>query len=244
MKILLIQPNYREIYSYGGAKELTPIFPPMGLAYMAAVLKKNYFDVEILEANAFNLTHEQIKKEIENYNPDYVGITSTTCMIEEANEIAKLCPEKTKVIVGGIHASSLPTETLEEFKDIDMVCIGEGEETFLELAKEIHISRIKGIAYRKNDSIITNQPRPLIENLDELPLPARELLPMTKYYSAGSKTKKIDYILSSRGCPFNCVFCADHLVHGKRFRYRSPENVLRNRTLNFSRCRRVRFYRR
>ena len=86
MRILLIQPNYRRIYAYAKKKEITPIFPPLGLAYIAAVLKEKDIDVEILEANAHDLNHENIKKYVEECSPDFVGITSTTSLIEEAHE--------------------------------------------------------------------------------------------------------------------------------------------------------------
>ncbi len=226
MKVLLIQPNYRRIYAYAQSKKITPIFPPLGLAYIAAVLKQNNISVKILEANAFDLNHEQIKKEIKEYNPDIVGITATTSLIEEAHEIAELCDENIKVIIGGIHASSLPEETLEKFPRFDYLIQGEGEFSFLDLAKKKKINQIKGLYYRKEKKIIKNKPRELIKDLDNLPLPARELLPMNKYFSAGAKQQPSDYILSSRGCPYQCIFCADHLVHGRRFRFRSPENVM------------------
>ena len=101
MRILLIQPNYRRIYAYAQKKEITPVFPPLGLAYLAAVLKKNKIDVKILEGNAFDLNHNQIKKVINDYKPDIVGLTSTTSLIEEAHEVAKLCDKETPVILGG-----------------------------------------------------------------------------------------------------------------------------------------------
>lgn len=227
MKVLLIQPNYRRIYAYAKNKNITPIFPPFGLAYIAAVLKKNSIPVKILESNALDLNHEQIKKEINEYNPDIVGITSTTSLIEEAHEIAQLCDKKIKVIIGGIHASSMPQETLEKFPRFDYLIRGEGEFTMLEFVKKKPISKINGFSYRKNEKIIHNPLRKSNNNLDELPFPARELLPMDKYFSVGAKQIPSDYILSSRGCPYQCTFCADHLVHGKRFRFRSPENIIK-----------------
>ncbi len=227
MKVLLIQPNYRRIYAYSKNKKITPIFPPFGLAYIAAILKKENISVRILEANALNLSHEQIKEEIKNYKPDFLGITSTTSLIEEAHEISKLCPKKVKVVIGGVHASSLPQETLEKFERFDFLVRGEGEFTMLELIKNNPISKIKGLSYKKNRKIIHNPPRELNDKLDELPFPARELLPMDKYFSVGAKQTPSDYILSSRGCPYQCIFCADHLVHGRKFRFRSPENVMK-----------------
>ncbi|MDO8528350.1 MAG: radical SAM protein [Nanoarchaeota archaeon] len=227
LKVLLIQPNYRRIYAYAKNKEITPIFPPFGLAYIAAVLKKNNIPVKILESNVFDLNHEQIKKEIEEYNPNIVGITSTTSMIEEAHEIALLCDEKIKVIIGGVHASSLPEETLEKFERFDFLVRGEGEFAMLELVQKKPLEKIKGLSYRKNGKIKHNAPRELNNQLDELPFPSRELLPMDKYFSAGAKQTPSDYILSSRGCPYQCIFCADHLVHGRKFRFRSPENIIK-----------------
>ena len=226
MRVLLIQPNYRRIYAYAQSKDITPIFPPLGLAYIAAVLKKDDVDVKILESNAFDFNHEQIKRKIEEYNPDIVGITATTSLIEEANEIAELCDEKIKVVIGGVHASSMPVETLEKFPRFDYLIRGEGEFAFLELAQGKKINQIKGLYYRKSRKIIENKPRELIKNLDNLPFPARELLPMDKYFSAGARKNPSDYILSSRGCPYQCIFCADHLVHGRKFRFRSPENII------------------
>jgi len=227
MKILLIQPNYRRIYAYAKNKNITPIFPPFGLAYIAAVLKKENIPVKILESNAFDLNHEQIKKEINEYNPDIVGITSTTSLIEESHEIAQLCDKKIKVIIGGIHASSMPQETMEKFPRFDFLVGGEGEFTVLELAQRKTIAKIKGLSYKKDGKIIHNPPRELNNNLDNLPFPERELLPMDKYFSVGVKQTPSDYILSSRGCPYQCIFCVDHLVHGRRFRFRSPENIIK-----------------
>ena len=227
MRVLLIQPNYRRIYAYAKSKNITPIFPPFGLACIAAVLKQNDIPVKILEANAHDLNHEQIKQAIKEHNPDIVGVTATTSLIEEAHDIAKLCDKKIKVIVGGIHASSLPVETLEKFQRFDYLLKGEGEFAMLELVKGKAISKIKGLYYRKNGKIKANKPRELMTDLDSLPFPARELLPMDKYFSAGAKSQPSDYILSSRGCPYNCIFCADHLVHGKKFRYRSPQNIIK-----------------
>ena len=228
IRILLIQPNYRNIYRYANSKAATPIFPPMGLAYMASILKQNNMDVKIIEANASNLNYTQIKEAIEaEKDLEYIGITASTVLIEEANEIAKLCPPNIKVIVGGIHISSLPKETLEEFPDIDIAVIGEGEFTILEILKNIDFKKINGIAYRKGNKTIINPPRELIQDLDSIPFPAFESLPIEKYRSLTTKNKNIGYILTSRGCPYQCIFCADHIIHGKKFRYRSPENIIK-----------------
>lgn len=189
---------------------MTPIFPPFGLAYIAAVLRDNKIPVRILEANANDLSYSQITEEIRKEIPDFIGITTTTCLFNEAKKLAGLVKQvnsKIKVIVGGIHPTSLPNETLKECNDIDVVCRGEGEFTMLELAQGKKLERIKGISYRKGKKIIHNKARELIQNLDILPFPARDMLPMNAYYSAGAKKLPSDYILSSRGCPYSCIFC-------------------------------------
>lgn len=228
MKFLLIQPNYRNVYSYAGSKEMTPIFPPLGLAYIAALLRENGVEAKILEANAFDLGYEQIKQAIIKDNPEFIGLTATTCLIQEASRIAKIAKEcsNAKIIVGGIHASCMPQKTLEEFPDIDIIVRGEGEYIILDIAQGKPLNEIWGVSYRDGDKIINNPERGVIEDLNKLPFPARDLLPMRKYFSAGARRRPSDYILSSRGCPYSCIFCADYLVHGKRFRARSPENVV------------------
>jgi len=227
-RVLLIQPNYRRIYAYAHSSKITPIFPPLGLAYIAAVLRENKIEVKILESNAHDLNHKQIKKAILDFNPDFVGTTSTTSLIEEAHEIVQLCPENVKVVIGGVHASSMPQETMEKFPRFDFLVRGEGEFAMLELVKGKRLNLIKGLSYKnKKNEIKHNANRELNNKLDELPFPARDLLPMQKYFSAGAKQYPSDYILSSRGCPYQCIFCADHLVHGRKFRFRSPEDMIK-----------------
>lgn len=228
MKTLLINPNYRKVYKYVG-EESTMISPPMGLAYLAAVLRENKIPVKILDAAALNYSIEQIKNFALKDSPDIIGITAATNTIEEAYKIAnaiKPSLPKTKIIVGGPHPSILPEQTLKECSSLDITAVGEAEYTLLEIVQNKTLSKIKGIAYRKNNKIIRTPPRPFIENLDELPFPARDLLPLDKYWSPGIKKYPFATLMTSRGCPYNCNFCVNYTVLGKRFRYRSSENVL------------------
>ncbi len=227
VKILLIQPNYRDIYSYAGSKDITPISPPLGLAYIAAVVRENGFDVKIIEANALNLKHYQIKKEILKYNPDYVAMTASSSLINEANKLANLCPKKIKIILGGIHASSIPEEILRDYKRIDIIVRGEGEETIINILKGKPLEEIDGISFRKDNKIIHNKDSKFIEDLDSLPFPARDLLPMNKYFSFGARKYPIDYIVTGRGCPYKCIFCSDWITAGRKLRMRSAENIIK-----------------
>lgn len=212
--------------------EIGMIVPPLGLAYLAAVLEESDYPVTIIDAPAQGLTFPQLRKEFEKLDPDVVGISVTTPNFKEASKVSRItkavCPEAT-VVVGGPHVSFTPEETLRENPSIDVVCIGEGECTLLELVQFLEVnkdlSEVKGIAYRRNGVIKRNPPQPFIENLDELPFPARHLLPTNKYRALG-KNFVPGTVLTSRGCPFRCIFCSSSLLFGKKFRGRSPENVV------------------
>ena len=206
--------------------------PPLGLAYLAAVLEGDGHSVKIIDAQALGIRLPQIKHEIKKYQPDIVGVTSTTPTIREAlttiETVKEACPDAITVM-GGPHVTFLPAETLRGCPQLDVVCVGEGERTMLELARAIErkadLNSVKGIAYRSGDHIVETPPRPLVDDLDSLPFPARRLLPMNKYAILG-KTSIIGHIMTSRGCPFNCTFCASSLLFGKRFRGRSPKHVV------------------
>ncbi len=226
MKVLLINPNYRNVYKYV-EKESTMIQPPLGLAYIAAVLRENGFEVKILDLAALDLSLEEAKSEIEKVNANIVGITAATNTIEEAYKIAEATKNKNNVvIVGGPHTSILPESTLKECKFIDIAIIGEGEYVMLEIASGRSLKKIDGIAYRIQENIFINKRRAPISELDKLPFPAWDLLPINKYWSPGIRRYPFATIVTSRGCPYGCNFCVNYMVHGKKFRARSPENVL------------------
>ncbi len=229
MNVALVNPPQQprlETFS-----EIGLIVPPLGLAYLAAVLEESDYLVTIIDAPAQGLTFPQLRKELEKLDPDVVGISSTTPNFKEASKVSRLtkavCPEAT-VVIGGPHVSFTPEETLRENPSIDVACIGEGECTLLELIKSLEentdLSEVKGIAYRRNGVVKRNPPQPFIKNLDELPFPARHLLPMNRYRALG-KNFVPGTVLTSRGCPFRCIFCSSSLLFGKKFRGRSPENV-------------------
>ncbi|HJO14821.1 MAG TPA: radical SAM protein [Candidatus Pacearchaeota archaeon] len=228
VRLLLIQPNYRLVYSYAGSDTATPIYPPLGLAYIAAVVREAGHDVKILESNAHNLTHEQIKKEIFNYNPDFIALSASSSLMNEVDKLSNLCPENVKVILGGIHASSAPDEVLTNHPKIDLVVRREGEETIVEILENKPYEQIDGISYRDNNgNNIHNKDSKFIEDLDSLPFPARDLLPMDKYFSFEARRSPIDYIVSGRGCPYRCTFCADFITSGRKLRIRSGESIVK-----------------
>lgn len=225
--------------------------PPLGLAYVAAYLKKYGVIVSVVDAfteldgasgtsaKYHGLSPEGIKRRIVDFSPDIIGISSMYTMYNQgAHSVAAFAKEVNKdiiVVCGGTHASVNPQMVLAD-ENIDFVVHGEGEVTFLELVNAYQNSQdiraITGIIHRLGGKIITNPPRPLIKNLDDLPAPARELLPMRVYFDNIPKTKNYNMrhlsttVSTSRGCPQDCIYCAVKNVWGRVWRARSPENVV------------------
>ncbi len=203
-----------------------PLFPPLGLAYMAAVLEQNGFEVKIFDCPVCEFDHDKLKAELESYQPTMVGIGSMTPTIESALKSARLtkevCPDA-KVLMGGPHATFAGEEILESENAVDIIVRGEGEETIVELAKQLPIGEVKGVTFRKDNQIIQTANRPYIQDLDSLPLPAYKYLPMEKYNITG---RNLLSIISSRGCPYQCPFCVASQMFGAPFRGRSSKKVL------------------
>lgn len=223
MKITFINPpQTNSKYKFIGV-----VAPPLGIAYMAAVLEENNFDVNVIDASAMDMTWEALEREIEKSSPQVVAITALTPTIEQALKTAQLVKKvnsDTVVVMGGYHPTFNYSELLE--KDfVDIVVMGEGEYTMLELIQTIenggNLAEVKGIAF---DNVVT-PPRPLITDLDSLPFPALHLLPMDHYKLLNMKTNMATMI-TSRGCPMQCSFCASAALHGPKMRLRSPENIV------------------
>jgi radical SAM superfamily enzyme YgiQ (UPF0313 family) len=206
-----------------------PLFAPLGLAYMAAVLEQNNFEVKVFDCPIYGIDHENLKKELSAYQPNIVGVGAMTQTYESALKTAyaakEVCPDA-KIVMGGPHATFQDKEILTQEKVVDIIVRGEGEETLLELAKQPdlqNIGDIKGITYRNGGEIVQTPTRPFIKDLDALPRPDYKQIPIEKYRING---KRILPIISSRGCPFQCSFCVASEMFGRTFRARSPKNVL------------------
>jgi anaerobic magnesium-protoporphyrin IX monomethyl ester cyclase len=229
MKVLLINPNVKR--KLGKSMRASPSLPPMGIAYISAVLRENGHEPLILDMNALNLQRSDLMKYIRENNPDIVGFSVTCPAIFKVFEMAESIKMKfpnIKIVLGGPHPTSLPLESMGR-KPIDFVVLGEGEQTMLELVKELggkqRFSRINGLVYRKNNKIIVNKERKRMQHLDELPFPAFDLLPLDKYLSGNSKNKKFTTILTSRGCPGRCIYC-NKMIFGDSCNMRSAENII------------------
>jgi len=237
MKIqLFVAPGgyFAERWSKGSS------MPPLGLLSIAAVLEREGIEVEIVPADVLKLSWRDIRKKIREAQPDIVGVTSTTENRFQSFELVKLAKEahpQALTVMGGPHASMATDDTLAHIGDLDIVVRGEGEETMLDLChalerkKQINgISHVAGISYRLNGQVVHNRPRTPIINLDSLPFPAFHLVPFEKY---NFKIEVPGYgllpavnVMTSRGCPFNCNFCATPINWGRAVRMRSPLNVI------------------
>jgi radical SAM superfamily enzyme YgiQ (UPF0313 family) len=225
MKVCLISPPYNSaVKSVVGISS-----PPLGLAYIASVLRQSH-EVKIIDSNILNYTIGDVEEELRSFSPDIVGITSVTPSIYEAYKVAetaKKVREDCTVVLGGPHATFMPRQTMEECKNIDIIVRGEGEETTRELIENIEkgasLNEVKGITFREKNEIIDAEPRPFIKNIDDIPFPSRDLLPMHLYKFNGVKYTTM---LTSRGCPFKCAFCSSSRLFGGYWRERSPKNVL------------------
>ncbi len=230
MKIMLILPPSKFVLK--DKLGITSI--PLGLAYLASFIERDNHKVRIIDSPTLRYKIQDVKAEIKKFSPHLVGITATTSGIYDAYEVAKITKEVNpgiKVVIGGPHVTFTAKETLTECPFIDVVVRGEGEETFRELVNffesssegPLSLEGIKGITFRRDNKIIQTDTHPLIKDLDNIPFPAYHLLPMDKYTLEG---KKFATIMTSRGCPFSCIFCSSSQLFGKTWRARSPENVI------------------
>lgn len=259
MKILLIDPPFYEETALGKGKGssmrlVQNVIPSLGLGYLAAVLEKNSHSVRIIDCT-LGITHEKLRSVLEaSEEADIIGITATTPTFESAKIVAKIVRDIFKdslIVIGGVHVTSLPEAALKE-GCFDLGVLGEGEYTFLELVQRFEkegkasFRDIKGLAYREDSKIFVNERRPFIQDLDELPFPARHLLPPLSSYRptpASYKRLPVGVLMSSRGCPYRCAFC-DRSVFGTRYRMRSVENILNEveELINKYGAREIRFF--
>ena len=212
-------------------KLLVGIWPPIALAYIAAVLRREGIEVKIIDSVILDHTFEDMVEAIVEESPDLVIVQNTTPTIyddlEEAKIIKDLLP-KVEIIFFGVHATARPQDILN--KDVKFAIRGEPEFTSLELCRCINdgkndFENIQGLSYFQNGQIYHNPYRPPIFDLDTLPFPARELLSNEKYLLPIAK-EPFTLLKTSRGCPYRCIYCTSIPYYGPRWRVRSAENIV------------------
>lgn len=235
-RILLVRPPYRL-----GRLPFINSQVPLNLAYLAAALRHHGFtEVSVLDFEVTPYERKTFEEYLRRTRPRVVGVTAFTPTITEASRIASSIKEivpDSFVLAGGPHVSALPRETLAEFGAWDAVAIGEGELTIVDVCAALSLenagslSRIPGVLLRTAMPETLPPPRRPVQDLDSLPFPARDLLDMRHYRGQVFRGFSRDYLrigelITSRGCPNNCVFCASKITMGRRVRFRSPHNVL------------------
>ncbi|MBW1945024.1 MAG: radical SAM protein, partial [Deltaproteobacteria bacterium] len=230
MKILLIYPRFIEDRKHDGDIRV----PPMGIYNVAAVLRENHYDVEILNWHDLD-TPDHAEEVLREKSPHIIGfsiLNGNRWGGIEIARIAKRLNSRVKVIFGGIGATFLWEHLLTHFPEIDFIVMGEGEYGFLELVSKLEagndskLETIQGVALRKNGKILKTDQAPPIEDLDKLPIPAR-------YFT-------YEHVSSSRGCPWDCAFCGSPGYWGGRIRFRSPRHFVDELELLYNRG--IRFF--
>ncbi len=237
MKVLLINPPLMNLVQAETPKFVTQdrgYSPPLGLISIATSINKfSRHRAEVLDTQVLELSLEQIKEKVREINPDAVGMAAITFTLLDSLKMAVLVKEinpSIRVILGGPHATLFPKETLNQ-PHVDFVVAGEGEKTFPELMDCLGEGKkpegVKGLYYRNSKGeVVSTGISPVIEELDELPIPDRTLTPYEKYSSVLSKANPLTTMVTSRGCPFRCTFCDRPQMGGKSFRARSAKLIV------------------
>jgi anaerobic magnesium-protoporphyrin IX monomethyl ester cyclase len=220
MRVAIIAPPY--------PLEEAPA-PPLGITYVAAAFAAAGAEVKILDYIVSRYSPEKLQAELDAFQPDAVGATSVTLNFYGAADIVRTAKRHNPDIVammGGPHVSFDAENTLTAYPEIDLIVRGEGEQTIAELTPRLKDPKawagIKGITFRQNGRLVATPQREFIDNLDTLPLPARHLLPLSRYQALGYPVS----IITSRGCPYSCIFCQGRRMVGKKVRKRSAARIV------------------
>lgn len=203
------------------------IYPTSALMLIGTMLYNQGCNVKIVHLVADRVGPFEFRDIVSSFKPDIVGISMTTLQAKSARELSKIVKTVNSnilVVVGGPHPSALKLKIFDDFPHVDVVVVGEGEHTFLEIVEGKDLSEIKGICYQGK----MNPLRPLAENLDYIPLPNLDLIDLNRFACAGPDYPAASpamFIMGSRGCPFHCTFCT-HSVFGDTARLRKPESII------------------
>ncbi|MGC9114331.1 MAG: B12-binding domain-containing radical SAM protein [Candidatus Micrarchaeia archaeon] len=228
VRILFINPPWT--LKGGEWRDVAACMPSLGLGYVASYVRENCsapVEIEIIDMIAERLAPEQLAPLLKGKQFDFIGITSTTITIKAALKTAEECKKlfpSAKVVMGGVHPSVMPDEVLSN-DAVDFVVRNEGEIPMLELVEGRPVEEIKNLSFKRDGKHFHNAEQDLIKNLDSIPFPAYDLMPVKKYYPAVGSYKQLPAlsIIATRGCPGRCTFC--YKVFGSSLRTRSAKNI-------------------
>jgi anaerobic magnesium-protoporphyrin IX monomethyl ester cyclase len=236
MKVVLIKTPYLHIF--GPMRHSAPRYFPLGLGYIAAALRQAGHEVVFLDPEIQGLSDAALLQRVQQEAPKMVGIGCATPNFLVAHRLAEHLKRHLDVVtvLGGIHASSVPREILAHHPEFDVLVVGEGEETIVELTAIIdrygldpqHLRPVKGIAYHHHGQVVLNSRRAMQADIDTLPFPARDLVGFEKYKSPAHLElgKRTANMITSRGCPARCTFCESWRTLGNKFRGHSPAYIV------------------
>ncbi len=237
-----VQERYGDIDS----GEIGGYLPSLGLLSLAAYIRKQGYRVDVIDILIQKIGMEDLIAYIEETNPKAIGFSAITPIFHNTVKYAQRIKERFPdilIVIGGHHATILTEEVTRDNPCFDLVVFGEGEQTLLEImdlykAKNYQVkdflhdfkslSQVAGLAFRHYQKVIINSRRPVIEDVDQLPYPARDLVPMDKYVPLPNQYKRLPllHMLVIRGCPFQCTFCSCNSVFGRKIRSKSPRKVV------------------
>lgn len=216
MRVLLINPSYP-------LEEVPRLL--VTLPYLAAALREEGHEIEILDLLLAGTSPEKIERRMERFRPELVGITSVTLNHHIASfiaEVVRKCDDRVAIAMGGPHVSFEIEGSFRDLPALDFIGIGEGEQTMLELPRALEgrmdLRDVRGLALRDGERVVRTAPRPPEKELDGIPTPARDLAPLARYLAFDSTAS----VVTSRGCPHACIFCSAPAWTGRRVRYRTP----------------------
>jgi anaerobic magnesium-protoporphyrin IX monomethyl ester cyclase len=231
LRVALVYPPYGPVRNEPGiktVKENYGIFPSLSLLYVAGILESEGCEVVFIDAHAEGLTLDETVARLDAFDPAFIGYTLTTYLFFQSMDWIKAIKERVDVptIGGGVHMSIYPRETLS-YPEVDFAVTHEAEHALPELLDAIvrkrNLAEVRGIAFKQADGTVVVTPKPADSDVDAAAFPARHLIDNSIYYSFISHLKNFSCFITSRGCPYKCIFCEQG---SKLFRARSPKNVV------------------
>lgn len=236
-KVLLINPTFNVQEHYGKLSDAASLLLPVSLLYLGGMLESQGVPVRIMDGQCDDLSEASLLRTIEEMKPAFVGVTMLTPTSFDAHKLISIVKNhypSLYVLAGGTHPTVLPQEVMED-RNIDVIAISEAEQTIVEIydilangGEKKDLKNVAGIWYRDGDEVVKTADRPLYSDLDKIPLPMWHGVKMDLYHQVpdSSFARPMRVMMSSRGCPFKCIFCSARQVSGFKYRAHSADRVL------------------